>query len=122
MAGGIGIFSAEGRPKGVNVGKGAGHGLSVELSGYCQIGGLSKEVFGEIDGPIGMARGFVQIEGGDEKLLASSFAIRGCNDGRLHIQKSLLLEKQVGGKGECIADACDSALCICARAQMGDIS
>ena len=48
VAGGVGVFGAEGGSEGVDVAEGHGEGLAVELAGDGEVGGLVEEILGEV--------------------------------------------------------------------------
>ena len=52
MAGGIGVLRPEGGAKGVDLAKGKGHALPLQLAGDGQIGRLPEEILPEVNGAL----------------------------------------------------------------------
>ena len=105
MAGGVGVFSPEGGAEGINVAEGHGEGLTVELAGNGQVGGLAEEVLGVIDLAVLGLGDVVQVKGGDLEHFARALAVGAGNQGRVDIHKVPILEELVDGHGGEAADA-----------------
>ena len=122
VAGGVGVFSAEGGAEGVDVAEGAGEDLGLELSGDGEEGLLAEEILGVVDGAVlGLGR-VGEVEGGDAEHVAGALGVAGGDDGRVDIIKALFLIELVDGVGEPAADAEDSAEEVRARPQVGDLA
>ena len=120
MAGGVGVFRAESGTKGIDVAEGHGEGLTVELAGDGQVGGLAEEVLGEIHLAVLGQGDVLQVHGGDLEHLAGTLAVGAGDQGRVDVDEVTLLEELVDGVGGQGADAEHSLEGVGSRAQMGD--
>ena len=93
---GVRIFGAKGRAKRVDVGKGAGKRLALELAADGQISLSAKEI---------RLRFFIDVtlEGRDPEHLTGALAIARGDDRRVHVNKIALLEKLMHGKSQAAA-------------------
>ncbi|MNF78279.1 hypothetical protein D3C84_604550 [compost metagenome] len=103
VAAGVGVFGAEGRAEGVDLGQGAGIGLDVELTGDGQEGLLAEEVLVVIHLAFGRARQVFHVQGGDAEHLASAFGVGGGDEGSGDPQIAFFVEEAVNGLGQAVA-------------------
>ncbi len=113
VAGGVGIFRAEGGAEGVDVREGAGEGFPLKLAGDGEVGALAEKVLGVLRDP-------VIRQGGHAEHLPRPLAIAGGDDGRVHMDEIALLEKAVDRVGHAGAEPEGCAEEVRARAQVGD--
>ena len=105
MTGRIGVFCAERRSEGIDLAERERVNLSFKLAGHREPGLLAEKVFSVIDiSLIGPGR-FFHIERGDLKQRARAFTVARGYDGRMHMEKTALLEKTVDGEGKRAAQA-----------------
>ena len=105
MAGGVGVFRAEGGAEGVDVAESHGEGLGVELAGNGQVGGLAEEVLRIIDLAVLGLGDVVQVKGGDLEHFSRALAVGAGDQGRVNVDKIPILEELVDGHGGKAADA-----------------
>ena len=93
MAGGVGVFRAEGRTKGVNVAECLGEGFAVELAADGQACFFVEEILCEIHGTILVFRNILKIQSGYLEHFAGAFAVTSGDQRSIDIYESSLLEK-----------------------------
>ena len=103
VAAGVGVFGAEGRAEGVDLGQGAGVGFDVQLAGHGQEGLLAEEVLVVVHLAFGGARQVFHVQGGDAEHLAGPFGVGGGDEGRRDPEVALFVEEAVNGLGEAVA-------------------
>ena len=96
---GVGVFRPEGGAEGVDVAEGHGKVLRVELAGHGEAGGLAEEILAVINLAVLQPRGVFRVQGGHPEHLAGAFAVRGGDDGGVHVDKAPVLEELVNGEG-----------------------
>ena len=99
MARRVGVFGAEGGAEGVHVAHSGCHRLGFQLAGHGQIGAAAKEVLRKVHFSIFGAGDVVKIHCGDAEHLTRALAVGTRDNGRVNINKALLLEKLVDGIG-----------------------
>src|SRR3546814_9692640 len=67
MAGGIGVFGAEGGAEGINLAQRETVGFDIELAGHREKRFLAEEIAREIDRDVGVARQVGGVQGGHAK-------------------------------------------------------
>ncbi len=110
---GVRILRPEGGAEGVDVRKGAGEGLALKLAAHGEVGGLSEKL-------VGTAPDFLPVHRHDAEHLARALAVRGGDDGRVHVDEAALLEETVDRVGHAAADAEDRSEEVRPRAEVGD--
>ena len=93
MARGVGVFCAEGRAKGIDVGEGAGQCFPFELSGDGEIGRFVEKILRVSRLCRLQFRELFKSKRRDSELLAAAFAVGAGDDGRLDVEKALLAER-----------------------------
>src|ERR1043166_6999155 len=88
VAGGIGVLSAEGRTKSVNVRQRASEGLSFQLPAQGQVSGFAKKITSSFFVDVSLKRGHT-------KHFARAFAIAGRNNWRVDVNEIPFLKKTV---------------------------
>ncbi len=116
---GVGVFGAEGRPEGVDLGEGAGIGFGVQLAGYGQEGLFAEEIFVVVHLACVGTRQVFQIQGGDAEHLAGTFGVGGGDERRGNPDEALLVEEAVDGLCQAVAHPGHSANDVGARTQVG---
>ena len=119
VAGGVGVFGAEGGAEGVDVGHCLGEYFGFQLAADGEVGGAAKEVGGVVDGAAGGGGQAVEVEGGDAEHCAGALGIAGGDDGGLEVEEAAPLEELVDGECHRVADAGDGAEGVSAGAQVG---
>ena len=92
MAGGIGIFRAEGRPEGVNVAECKSIGFRIQLPAYRKIGRLAEKVLAVIHLSLFCFGHIFQIQSGHLEHFSGSFTVASRDQGCMHINKISFLE------------------------------
>ena len=118
VAGGVGVFGAEGRAEGVDVAEGLRKRLAVQLAGDGQVRLLAEEVLAVVDLAVLRARQIVKIERRDLEHFARALAVGAGNERRVDIDEVALLEELVDGIGDQTADTEHGLERVRARAQM----
>ena len=118
MARGVGVLGAERGAKGVHIAKRHGKVLGIELARDGEACVLAKEVLAPIDLACVRQGRILGIERGHAEHLAGALAVARGDDGRVHVDKALLLEEAVDGRRCDGADAEDGAEEIRAWAQV----
>ena len=115
MPAGVGVFSPEGGTEGIDIAKGQGIYLGLQLAAHGQTGPAPEKLF------LGAALACSRMRpcGRHLEHLTGSLAVTGCDDRSMHLHEASLLEKTVYRKGETRADAGDSPQGVGARAEMG---
>ena len=116
----VGVLGAERGAKGVDVTKGHGKALGLELAGHGEVGGAAKEVLAPVDGAVLGERRVGGVDRGDAEHLAGAFGVRGGDDGRVDVDEALALEVLVDGSRGDGAHAEDGAEEVGARTQVLD--
>jgi len=97
MAGGVGIFSAEGGTEGVYVAEGHGEVFGVQLTGDGEIGGLAEKVLGIVYFSVLGAGRIFRIQRGDAEHFAGALAVGAGDDGGVDVNETAVLEELVHG-------------------------
>ena len=118
VAGGVGVFGAEGRAEGIDVAEGLREGLAVELAGDGQVRLLAEEVLAVVDPAVFSAGQVIKIERRDLEHLARALAVGAGDERRMDVDEVALLEELVDGVGDEAADAEDGLEGVRARTQM----
>ena len=93
MARRVGVLCTECRSERIHIAECKGIGLNVQLSGNRQIGGLSEEILGIIDGTVFILRNVVQIQRRDLEHLSCTFCITSRDFRCMYINEISLLEE-----------------------------
>ncbi|MPM27916.1 hypothetical protein SDC9_74432 [bioreactor metagenome] len=96
---GVGVLRPESRAKGVHIAESHGKVLRVQLARNRQIRGLSEKVLGIVHPAVLGAGRIFHIQRGDPEHLASAFTVAGGDNGGMHIDETLALEKLMDGIG-----------------------
>ena len=99
VPGGVGVLCPEGGAEGVDIPEGHGKGLTVELTGNRQVGGLTIEVLREVHLAVLGLGDIVQIQSGDLEHLTCTLTVGAGDQGRMDIHKVPLLEELVDSHG-----------------------
>ena len=130
MARRVGVLGAEGGAKGVDVAKGHGEVLGVELAGDGEARVLTEEVLAPVDIAgdklavaggsllLGHERRVLRVKRGDAEHLASALAVARGDERGVDVDEVALLEEAVDGRGGHGADAKHSAEEVRARAEV----
>ena len=118
VAGGVGVFGAEGRAEGIDVAEGLRKRLAVELAGDGQVRLLAEEVLAVVDPAVLSAGQVIKIERRDLEHLARALAVGAGDERRMDVDEVALLEELVDGVGDEAADAEDGLEGVRARTQM----
>ena len=119
MPAGIGVFGAEGRAEGVDIGKRRGKQLALQLSAHGQAGLGAEEVLVPGDAPVNLRR-VVRVEGRHPEHLAGTLTVVGGNDRRMDVEETALLEEGVHRVGDTAAHAEHGPECVGPGAQVGN--
>ena len=122
MPAGVGVLGAESGAEGVNLGQRQAVAFDVQLSGDGQEGLAPEEILREVDLALGGARQAHQVQRRNAKQLARTFRVRGGDDGRVHPDEAVLVEKAMDGLGDGVAHARHGGDDVGARAQMRDLA
>ena len=95
----VGVFGAEGGAEGVDVAKGHGEVLGVELAGDGQVGGLAEEVLGVVHSAVLGSGRIIDVQSGDLEHFTSTLAVAGGDDGSVDVDEAAILEEAVDGVG-----------------------
>lgn len=113
VARGVGILRAEGRPAGVDIGKGVSESLAFKLAAHGEKSALAEEVFGRF-------RQLVLRQRGHAEEFTRAFAIACGDDRRVDINEIPLLGKGVDGIGEATAHPEDGSIEVSPWSEVGD--
>ena len=94
----VGTLRAERGAKGVNLAESLGHALRFQLAGNGEGRALLEEVLAVIHRAVLVLRHVVQVKRGYMEHLTRALAVAAGDDGRVRIDKAVLLEKLVEGK------------------------
>ena len=97
VTGSVGVFGAEGGAKGVDLTKGHGRHLALQLTGDGQTRTATEEVVGVV-----LLGGLILVgpaDGGHLEHLAGALAVAGSDEGGVHVDIVALLEIAVDGGG-----------------------
>ena len=93
MTGRVGIFRTEGRTEGVDVAESLGKGFAVQLAAHRKIGRFPEEILREVHLSLFIDRNIRKIHRSHLEHLSGSFTVTACDQRRMHIHKSSLLEE-----------------------------
>ncbi len=103
MATGIGVFGPERGTEGINISKGRGKELGLQLAANGQTGFGAEEII--VPGDAAVSHGWVfRVECRHTEHFAGAFTIVGGDDRRMHMHKTPLLEKAVHGMTDTAAN------------------
>ena len=118
MAWCIGVLCAESGSKGVDGTQCRCTQFAFQLSGNRKRGLLTEEIIVVDDFPVIVLFQVVEILGGHLKHIACSLTVASCNQRRMEIEETMLMEIGVDSHGHVVADAHDSTKHIGTQAQM----
>ena len=100
MAGGIGVFRPECRPKGIYIFKCLGEGLTVELAAHGKVGLFSKEILGIVNSPFRSLRQVLHVQCRNPEHLSGALTVAAGDQRRMHVNKFPFLEKFMNRIGD----------------------
>ena len=118
VAGGVGVFGAEGGAESIDLTKGHGRHLALQLTGHGQAGTLAEEVVGVVI--VGTLILVGPADGGHLKHLTGALTVAGGDEGGVDVHVVALLEIAVDGGGHHAAHAENGVKGVGAHTQMGD--
>ena len=104
---GVGVLSAEGGAKGINVTEGHSVGLALQLTGNGKVGALSEEILGKVNLAVLSTRRIVHIQRGYAEHLARALTVGSGDQRGVYVHEASLMEKLVNRKSNLAAHAED---------------
>src|SRR5699024_1362317 len=102
MPGGIGVFCPEGRSEGIDVPKRHRSEFAFQLSGDSQVSSFSEKVFTVVYTSIRLARWIIHVQRSYLEHFSGTFSIRAGDHRCVDVDKTLLVEKLMDRKCQCI--------------------
>ena len=118
VAGGVGVFGAEGRTEGIDIAERLCKRLAVELAGDGQVRLLAEEVLAVVDLAVLSAGQVIEVKRRDLEHFACALAVGAGDERGMDIDEIALLEEFVDGVGDQTADAEHGLERVRARTQM----
>ena len=103
VPGGIGILCAESWSESVYLAKSRSRKFTLQLAAHGEVGRFPKEILFEIDGTILIAGRIVKWQGGNPEHLSRTFGITTGDNGRMDIDKPLLIKELMNSKSQCVS-------------------
>ena len=119
MTTGIGVFGPEGGTEGIDIGKGRGKELGLQLAADSQAGLCTKKIIVPGDARVSH-RWIFRIKRRHTEHFSSTLTIVGGDDRRMHMHETPFLKERVHSMADTTADTKNSTVGVGSGPQMGD--